>query len=59
VISVYRAQWFDPREGSWRDASDGTLRSNNIGEITLPESPSNLDWGLKLSYSAPILPKHS
>lgn len=59
VMSVYRAQWFDPREGSWRDAGDGTLRSNNIGEITLPDFPSNLDWGLKLSYSAPIpLPKH-
>jgi hypothetical protein len=46
--SVYRAQWFDPRSGTWQDAGPGTLRSSVIGNITLPDFPSDMDWGLRL-----------
>jgi hypothetical protein len=46
LTAEYHAQWFDPREGTWRDA--GTLRSNQIGIIQLPGLPSDNDWGLKL-----------
>ncbi len=53
VSSVYRAQWFDPRNGTWMDAAGGTVQSNNIGEIQLPDFPSDMDWGLKLTYSGP------
>ena len=53
LATVYRAQWFDPREGTWIDAGGGALQSNNIGEIQLPEFPGDADWGLKLTYSAP------
>jgi hypothetical protein len=49
LSSIYRAQWFDPRTGVWADAGNGSVRSNNIGEMPLPEAPSDLDWGLKLS----------
>ena len=49
--SVYRAEWYDPRHDTWQDAGrDGTLRSNQIGIITLPEFPSDADWGLRLKY---------
>jgi uncharacterized protein DUF4038/collagenase-like protein with putative collagen-binding domain len=59
VMSMYRAQWFDPRDGTWRDVGDGTVKANNIGEIQLPDFPSDLDWGLSLTYSGPApLPKH-
>jgi hypothetical protein len=59
VMSVYSAQWFDPRDGTWRNLGDGTIRSNNIGEIALPQFPGEGDWGLKLVWSAPVpLPKH-
>jgi hypothetical protein len=59
VMGIYRAQWFNPRNGEWVDIGDGTIRSNNIGEIPLPEFPSDADWGLKLVYSGPApLPKH-
>jgi hypothetical protein len=58
-MTIYRAQWFDPRGGSWQDVGDGTLRSDTIGEIRLPDFPSDLDWGLKLEYAGPApLPKH-
>lgn len=58
-MSMYRAQWFDPRSGSWIDSGSGTVQANNIGEIQLPDFPSDLDWGLRLSYSGPAqLPKH-
>jgi hypothetical protein len=46
----YRAQWFNPRNGSWQEAGKGTLRSSQIGIIELPELPSDEDWGLKLVY---------
>lgn len=48
--STYRAQWFDPRDGSWRDAGGGTLRSSVIGIIPLPDFPGDIDWGLRLIY---------
>jgi hypothetical protein len=44
----YSAQWFDPRTGTWQKVGDGTLRSSVIGIITLPEFPSDTDWGLQL-----------
>jgi uncharacterized protein DUF4038/uncharacterized protein DUF5060 len=49
--SVYRAQWFDPRNGSWRDAGAGMVQSNSTGIIKLPDFPGDLDWGLRLEYS--------
>ena len=48
--SLYRAQWFDPRNGAWQDAGDGTLHANKIGIIELPNPPDARDWGLKLVY---------
>jgi hypothetical protein len=59
VMSLYRAQWFDPRKGAWSDVGDGTVRANNIGEISLPDFPTDIDWGLSLTYTGPApLPKH-
>jgi hypothetical protein len=54
--SVYHAQWFNPREGTWSDASDGTVRSSRIGIIVLPDFPSDADWGLRLVYDNPVPP---
>jgi hypothetical protein len=54
--SDYRAQWFDPRAGTWRDAGRGTLRSNATGIIELVDSPSDFDWGLRLEYAGPSRP---
>ena len=54
--SAYRAQWFDPREGTWQDVGNGTLRSNMIGSISLPALPSDLDWGMRLIRSDPAMP---
>jgi len=48
--SAYRAQWFDPRAGTWLDAGSGWLQSNVIGVIALPEFPGDNDWGLRLLY---------
>jgi hypothetical protein len=48
--SSYRAEWFDPRTGAWVDAGTGTLRSSVIGTISLPAFPSDIDWGLRLTY---------
>ena len=48
--SVYRAQWFNPRDGSWMDAGNGELQADNIGIIELPDFPGDMDWGLKLVY---------
>lgn len=53
LSSLYRAQWFDPRTGTWQDAGGGTLRSSVIGIIPLPEFPSDIDCGLRLTYSGP------
>ena len=43
----YRAEWFDPRAGGWH--TGGTLRSGTTGIIDLPDFPSDIDWGLKLT----------
>jgi hypothetical protein len=51
--SAYRAEWFDPRAGTWLTAGDGTVRSNMIGIIDLPDFPGDLDWGLRLTYLGP------
>ena len=53
VNSTYRAEWFDPRTGTWSDAGSGTINSNQIGIMTLPEFPSDIDWGLRLTYQGP------
>ena len=59
VVSLYRAQWFDPREGTWSDVGDGAAKANNIGEIELPDFPSDADWGLRLVYQGPAaMPSH-
>jgi len=59
LMSPYRAQWFDPRHGTWSDVGNGTVKSDNIGEIQLPDLPSHMDWGLKLVYQGPAsMPKH-
>jgi hypothetical protein len=50
--NAYRAEWFDPRTGAWRDAGGGTLRSSAIGAIMLPDFPSDTDWGLRLMLSS-------
>jgi hypothetical protein len=48
--STYRAQWFEPRSGTWADVGSGWLESNRIGVIALPDFPSDQDWGLRLTY---------
>lgn len=45
----YRAQWFDPRSGTWQDAGPGTLQSGPTGIIDVPDYPGDTDWGLKLT----------
>ncbi len=54
--SIYRAKWFDPRNGTFQDIGAGTLRSNVIGIIRLPDFPSDADWGLQLIYEGPVPP---
>jgi hypothetical protein len=44
----YRAEWFDPRNGTWQDAGNGTLRSSVTGIISIPKPPTDADWGLRL-----------
>ena len=53
--SIYRAQWFDPRNGTWLDVdiNQGRLASSVTGRITLPSLPKNVPWGLKLVYEGP------
>jgi hypothetical protein len=51
--SLYRAQWFDPRHGTWSDAGDGRVRASKIGIIELPDFPADNDWGLKLVWEGP------
>jgi hypothetical protein len=53
VNSAYRAEWFDPRSGTWSDAGNGTTNSNQIGILTLPDFPGDTDWGLRLVYKGP------
>ena len=53
--SVYRAHWFDGRNGNWLDAGSGWLRSDPNGVIQVPAFPGDLDWGLKLIYAGPAM----
>jgi hypothetical protein len=55
--SVYSAQWFDPRNGTWKDVGEtGKLNSSRIGTIAIREMPRKGDWGLKLVYEGPVDP---
>ncbi len=47
----YKAEWFDPRTGEWSKAGAGVLKANVWGWITVPDFPSDNDWGLKLVAS--------
>ena len=52
--SVYRAQWFNPRNGTWQDAGyNGRVYANETGDIRIPDFPTDEDWGLKLIYEGP------
>jgi hypothetical protein len=55
--SAYRAQWFNPRDGTWLDAGAGRLVANKIGIIALPDFPGDADWGLRLIYDGPLYGK--
>lgn len=57
--SVYLAQWFNPRNGTWVDAGNGKLVANEIGIISLPDFPDSADWGLRLIYDSPAREKVS
>ena len=52
--SRYKAQWYNPRNGTWQDVGNGTVTANKIGIIRLPDFPEDIDWGLKLIYEGPI-----
>jgi hypothetical protein len=41
----YRVLWFDPRNGSWKDA--GVVRSSTTGTLDVPDYPTKDDWALK------------
>ncbi len=51
--SAYRAQWFNPRTGTWVDVDGGHLQANKIGVLSVPAFPTDEDWGLRLSYEGP------
>ena len=55
--SVYKAQWFNPRDGTWLDAGNGKLTANKIGIIRLPDFPDKTDWGLRLIYDHTVTGK--
>jgi hypothetical protein len=57
--SAYRAQWFDPRTGTWSDAGGGWLQSSAIAVIALPPFPADTDFGLRLIYAGPEIPAPS
>jgi hypothetical protein len=57
LSSLYRAQWFDPRNGTWLDVGNGSVRSSIIGIVRLPDFPADLDWGLRLTYAGPAPPE--
>lgn len=45
--TTYHAEWFDPRAGTFQNT--GELKSSLTGIITLPQFPSDADWGMKLT----------
>ena len=51
---IYKADWFDPRHGTWQPAGNGKLPSSRIGIIMLPAFPTENDWGLRLVYEGPM-----
>jgi hypothetical protein len=53
--SLYRAQWFNPRNGTWQNAGDGIVVANKIGIIQLPNFPDSADWSLRLVYEGSAL----
>ena len=53
LLGSYRAEWWDPRNGTWQPAGNGTLRSNQIGIVNLPDLPADIDWGLRLTSRGP------
>jgi len=49
--SLYRATWFDPRTGQWRDAAPDSIKADGEGTLALPpfpDTPADSDWALKL-----------
>lgn len=46
--AAYKADWFDPRNGTWRKIPGGVLHSGPTGIIDLPDFPEDRDWGLRL-----------
>jgi hypothetical protein len=52
--ALYRAQWFNPQDGTWSPVGEGVLKSNMAGKIMLPDFPSDMDWGLSLIYQGKI-----
>ena len=54
--SIYKAQWFNPRDGSWTDVGNGQLTASRIGIIRLRNLPTDEDWGLRLIYDGPVPP---
>ena len=52
--TTYRAEWYDPRKGTWQNVGTGLLRSNMIGIIALPDVPADADWGLRLTGADPV-----
>ena len=49
-VALYRAQWFNPQDGTWKLVGDGVVTSDVSGEIALSDFPSDMDWGLSLMY---------
>ena len=52
----YRARWFNPRTGQWREAEHDSTKADAEGNLALPPFPgtrakSDADWALKLSVS--------
>jgi hypothetical protein len=54
--SSYRAEWFDPRNETWRDAGNGTVRSRVIGIMMLPDFPGGHRLGTSPAYTGPAPP---
>lgn len=46
--AAYRALWFDPRTSHWIGAGSDTLTADAWGRITVPDFPTDDDWGFKL-----------
>ena len=46
---TYVVKWFDTHTGEWiKDKEFQTLMTNSVGRISLPDFPSDSDWGLCL-----------